>query len=122
MGEDFGLGDMFAMGFRQPTPAETMTAQYVSMLRMIGQDNAQGLASILNSFTEVAHQMGYGLNVAVSPDGDELGLMVVQLNPDRVDESFTPGTPGVDAAIVASFGEGSVDTVLGLVRSVRNDL
>lgn len=113
--------DLMGMGFRNaiPEPVNPMAAQLISMLRMVGQDNATGLASIMGSLVNVMSDMGYGVNIAVSPDGDSLGLMIVQVDPDKANETFSPDHPGVDAAFVSHFGPGSADSVMDLVRKAR---
>jgi hypothetical protein len=47
--------------------------------------------------------------------------MMVQLNPDRVNETMDPEkVPNVDAAFIASFGPGTVDRMGDHVTRIRN--
>lgn len=120
--------DMLGMGFRNPDPSvpsipgqDAFTSQLLGMMKATGIANAHGLAQMFGRLLDMVNELGYGINLAVSPNGDEFGLMMVQLNPDRANETMSPNDfPNVDAAFIASFGPGTVDRMADHVARIRN--
>lgn len=118
--------DMLGMGFRNPDPdvpsipgQDAFTASMLGMMKNSGIANAAGLSEMFRRLLDMIAELGYGINLAISPDGDQYGLVMVELNPDRANET-KEFAPNVDHALVASFGPGTVDRMAEHAIRIRN--
>lgn len=118
--------DLLGMGFRNPDGMpegipgqDAFTASMIGMMKNSGIANAAGLSEMFRRLLDMIAELGYGINLAISPDGDQYGLVMVELNPDRANET-KEFAPNVDHALIASFGPGTVDRMAEHAIRIRS--